>query len=451
MSEPSAKSFLKLLERSGIIAEDRLKSSLAKLSTKADGKTIKLNDLAGHLLKSGLITQWHIDKLLAGKYKGFFLGKYKLLGHLGSGGMSSVYLAQHKISEQFRAIKVLPRKKVADRSYLDRFYLEARVAASLNHPNVIRIYDICNEGDTHYMVMEYVDGTDLYELGKKDGPLDFNSAAKFTAQAAEGLIHAHEQDLVHRDIKPANLFKTDQGLIKILDLGLALVNQDDSQSLTVLHNEKVMGTADYLSPEQAVNSHDVDSRADIYSLGCTLYFLLTGHPPFPKGSLAQRIAMHQSLAPKSLYESRPECPESLVKICEKMMAKNANDRYQTCDEVKTELMALVESGELENIATFAPEDSLLKKTSSTTVSSTDNDTTLGVIEPIEGSSIEYAFEEPTSTFSPVNNASTSQNNRIAPAPPRKRRRPPPKWLVPTAIAAMFIILIAVLTLVSFLV
>ena len=451
MSEPSAKSFLKLLERSGIIAEDRLKSSLAKLSTKANGKAIKLNDLAGHLLKSGLITQWHIDKLLAGKYKGFFLGKYKLLGHLGSGGMSSVYLAQHKISEQFRAIKVLPRKKVADRSYLDRFYLEARVAASLNHPNVIRIYDICNEGDTHYMVMEYVDGTDLYELGKKDGALDFNSAAKFTAQAAEGLIHAHEQDLVHRDIKPANLFKTDQGLIKILDLGLALVNQDDSQSLTVLHNEKVMGTADYLSPEQAVNSHDVDSRADIYSLGCTLYFLLTGHPPFPKGSLAQRIAMHQSLAPTSLYESRPECPESLVKICDKMMAKNANDRYQTCDEVKTELMALVESGELENIATFAPEDSLLKKTSSTTVSSTDNDTTLGVIEPIEGSSIENAFEEPTSTFSPVNNASTSQNNRIAPAPPRKRRRPPPKWLVPTAIAAMFIILIAVLTLVSFLV
>jgi serine/threonine protein kinase len=301
------------------------------------------------------------------------------------------------------------------------------------------------------MVMEYVDGTDLYELGKKDGALDFNSAAKFTAQAAEGLIHAHEQDLVHRDIKPANLFKTDQGLIKILDLGLALVNQDDSQSLTVLHNEKVMGTADYLSPEQAVNSHDVDSRADIYSLGCTLYFLLTGHPPFPKGSLAQRIAMHQSRAPTSLYESRPECPESLVKICEKMMAKNANDRYQTCDEVKTELMALVESGELENIATFAPEDSLLKKTPSTTVPSTDNDTTLGVIEPIEGSSIEYAFEEPTSTFSPVNNASTSQNNRIAPAPPRKRRRPPPKWLVPTAIAAMFIILIAVLTLVSFLV
>ncbi|MDA7861877.1 serine/threonine protein kinase [bacterium] len=454
MSEPSAKSFLKLLERSGIVAEDRLKSSLAKLSTKADGKTINLKDLAGHLMESGLITQWHIDKLLAGKYKGFFLGKYKLLGHLGSGGMSSVYLAQHKISEQFRAIKVLPRKKVADKSYLDRFYLEARVAASLNHPNVIRIYDICNEGDTHYMVMEYVDGTDLYELGKKNGPFDFNSAAKFTAQAAEGLIHAHQQDLVHRDIKPANLFKTDQGLIKILDLGLALVNQNDSQSLTVLHNEKVMGTADYLSPEQAVNSHDVDSRADIYSLGCTLYYFLTGHPPFPKGSLAQRIAMHQSLAPKSIYESRPECPESLVKICEKMMAKDPDDRYQTCDEVKSELMALVESGELENIATFAPEDSLIEKTSSTTVSATDHDTTLAAIksvEPVDESNIGHAIEESANASSHVNKASESQkSNRITPPPPRKRRRPPPKWVVPAAIAAMFLILIAVLTLVSFL-
>ena len=455
MSEPSAKSFLKLLERSGIVAEERLKSSLAKLSTKAAGKKITLKDLTGHLLASGLITQWHIDKLLAGKHKGFFLGKYKLLGHLGSGGMSSVYLAQHKISEQFRAIKVLPRKKVADKSYLDRFYLEARVAASLNHPNVIRIYDICNEGGTHYMVMEYVDGTDLYELGKKNGPLDFNSAAKFTAQAAEGLTHAHQQNLVHRDIKPANLFKTDQGLIKILDLGLALVNQNDSQSLTVLHNEKVMGTADYLSPEQAVNSHDVDSRADIYSLGCTLYYFLTGHPPFPKGSLAQRIAMHQSLAPKTIYESRPECPESLAKICEKMMAKDPDDRYQTCNQVKTELLALVESGELENIATFAPEDSFIENTPSTSVSAADHDSTLSVIkavEPIEESHIEHTFDESTNAFSSVKNASESQkSNRITPPPPRRRRRPPPKWVVPVAIAVMFLILIAVLTLVSFLI
>ena len=286
MSQTSAKSFLKLLERSGIVADEQLKQQLASLKQKADGRSVKTNELAEHLVESGLITSWHAEKLLAGKYKGFFLGKYKLLRHLGSGGMSSVYLAQHRISEQLRAIKVLPRKKVSDKSYLDRFYLEARAAASLNHPNVVRIYDICNENDTHYMVMEYVQGQDLYELVTAGGAVEIEEAINYVAQAAEGLAHAHERDLVHRDIKPANLLKTDQGDIKILDLGLALVSQDESESLTVLHNEKVMGTADYLSPEQAVNSHDVDSRADIYSLGCTLYYLLVGHPPFPKGSLA---------------------------------------------------------------------------------------------------------------------------------------------------------------------
>ena len=161
MSEPSAKGFLKLLERSGIVAENRLKQELASLSTKAAGKTVNLSDLAGHLIDSGLITQWHTDKLLAGKYKGFFLGKYKLLGHLGTGGMSSVYLAQHKISEQYRAIKVLPRKKVADKSYLDRFYLEAR-AAEDTKPNARRICRIqpssqhWGPGSSHWATREKI-------------------------------------------------------------------------------------------------------------------------------------------------------------------------------------------------------------------------------------------------------------------------------------------------------
>ena len=201
MSEPSAKSFLKLLERSGIVADVALKEELGKLSAKAAGRKVSTDELVGHLVDSGLITKWHTDKLLAGKYKGFFLGKYKLLRHLGSGGMSSVYLAQHKISEQYRAIKVLPRKKVSDKSYLDRFYLEGRAAASLNHPNVVRIYDICQEKDTHFMVMEYVKGDDLYNVVTADGAVAFEDAAKYTAQAAIGLEHAHKRELVHRDIK----------------------------------------------------------------------------------------------------------------------------------------------------------------------------------------------------------------------------------------------------------
>ena len=334
MAEQSAKSFLSLLEKSRIVADDSLKSALSDLADIADGEKVNTEKLASHLVDSGLITQWHVDKLLDGKYKGFFLGKFKLLGHLGTGGMSSVYLAMHKVSQQTRAIKVLPRKRVSDKSYLERFYREGQAAAALNHSNVVRIYDICSEADTHYMVMEHVKGADLYETVKDGGPLSPETSASYVMQAAAGLAHAHEKGMVHRDIKPANLLLTDEGVVKILDLGLALFQQEEEESLTVLHNEKVMGTADYLSPEQAVNSHNVDHRADIYSLGCTLYFLLTGKPPFSEGSLAQRIAMHQTQDPKSLSEVRSDIPKELVSICEKMMRKDPDQRYRDCHHLQ---------------------------------------------------------------------------------------------------------------------
>ena len=346
MADPSPKSFLRSLDKSGIVDDASLKDTLAELSRQAAGETVALDRLTGHLVESGLITQWHCEKLLLGKYKGFFLGKYKLLGLLGAGGMSTVYLAEHKITGNQRAIKVLPRKKVTDQSYLDRFYREGKAAASLNHPNVVRIYDIGNEGDTHYMVMERVQGIDLYKLTKKSGPLPIEEAVQTIIQSCSGLQHAHDRDLVHRDIKPANLLQMPDGSVKILDLGLALFNLgEDDHSLTVMYNEKVMGTADYLSPEQAINSHEVDHRADIYSLGCTFYYLLTGHPPFPKGSLAQRIAMHQTQLPNCVRESRPDCPQALSDICFSMMAKLPEARYQSCNELVQELEAFLETGD----------------------------------------------------------------------------------------------------------
>ena len=446
MSEQSAKSFLKLLERSGIVAENRLKKELSKLSDKADGRVVNVSELSGHLVESGLITKWHAEKLLAGKYKGFFLGKYKLLGHLGTGGMSSVYLAQHRISDQLRAIKVLPRKKVADKSYLDRFYLEARAAASLSHPNVVRIYDICNEENTHYMVMEYVLGKDLYEIVKDNGPLDFELAATYTAQAAEGLVHAHNRDLVHRDIKPANLLKAKDGEVKILDLGLALVNQDDDASLTVLYNEKVMGTADYLSPEQAVNSHEVDLRADVYSLGCTLYYLLTGHPPFPKGTLAQRIAMHQTQEPADIRESRPDTPQPLIDICKKMMRKNAAERHQSCAEIKSELLSFVETGVLSDGAqvvadTNAQTSPFQIETESVKSNSTKSSS--------ESSKLSSKSAKASSKSGKSKKQKTDSPSGAYPA--RRLRKPPPKWFLPVSVVLMFIILVAVLSIVSHLI
>ena len=452
MSEPSAKSFLNLLERSGIVAEIRLKEELAVLSDKAAGRKIHVQELSEHLVDSGLITSWHAEKLLGGKYKGFFLGKYKLLGHLGSGGMSSVYLAEHRLSAQKRAIKVLPRKKVSDKSYLDRFYLEARAAASLNHPNVVRIYDICSEDDTHYMVMEYVQGSDLYEVVKSTGPLSIDKAVEYTSQAAVGLAHAHERELVHRDIKPANLLLTTNGVVKILDLGLALVNQDETASLTLLYNERIMGTADYLSPEQAVNSHEVDHRADIYSLGCTLYFLLTGHPPFPKGTLAQRIAMHQTQEPADIRDSRVDCPAALVDICNRMMAKNPDGRYQDCVSVRAELLGFLETGKQLGIgisSTARPQQQIAASSAPTATSRYSDS---------EG----FEFEIDTAGSSQADaefprTQSDSQNSRHAAKKPLgssksfRRRKAPPKWVLPVLIALMLAILFAVLSIASWLI
>ena len=275
-----------------------------------------------------LLTRWQCDRLKEGRHKGFILGKYKLLGLLGTGGMSSVYLAEHMLMQRRVAIKVLPRSRVDDSSYLARFRREAQAVAALDHRNIVRAYDIDNEGNTHYLVMEHVDGRDLNTIIKNDGPLDYDVAAEYIRQAAEGLEHAHGANLIHRDVKPANLLIDPRGMVKILDMGLARFTDEQQTSLTRLHDENVLGTADYLAPEQAKDSHSADHRADIYSLGCTLYYLLTGRPPFNEGTLAQRIAKHQTQSPPSIYEFRSDAPQPLVDVCVRMMAKQPGAAFK---------------------------------------------------------------------------------------------------------------------------
>ena len=439
MSEPSANSFVSLLERSGVVDPDRLKPAIAALKKKAKaaGKEVTTSRLVKYLIESELITQWQADKFLAGKYKGFFLGKFKLLRHLGSGGMSSVYLARHKISDQLRAIKVLPRKKVADKSYLDRFYLEARIAASLNHPNVVRIYDICEENGVHFMVMEYAKGEDLLELVTRDGPLKFTDAAKYVAEACEGLKHAHNKDLVHRDIKPANLLLGEDQSVKLLDLGLALVNQDNDESLTVLYNEKVMGTADYLAPEQAVNSHAVDLRADIYSLGCTLYFLLVGHPPFPKGSLAQRIAKHQSTQPPCLSTLREDVPAQLREIVEAMMCKDPDKRMQTCNDVQVALENFLATDGIPETVTLIEQPDSDEGSAASGKKSPASDS---VNTPLQSLEIDTSRKKrkPKSTTT-VSKKKHSQ--KVA---------KPPAWVLPAIVGGMILALAAMLAIVLYL-
>ncbi len=328
MTKVTSEKLVELVRKSELAEPALINKALAEIQAEHGG-TLPEDPvvLAKALQKHEVVTRWHCEKLLQGKYKGFFLGKHKLLGHIGSGGMSSVYLAEHVMMHTKRAIKVLPQSRLGKSSYLARFQQEAKAIASLNHPNVVRAYDIDNQGDTHYIVMEYVDGPDLQTMVKKNGPLAFDKVADYMAQAAHGLQHAHEVGLIHRDVKPANLLVNSEGRVKLLDLGLALFADDALASLTIEHNDKVLGTADYLAPEQALNSHKVDPRADLYGLGCTMYFLLTGSPPFPDGSIAQRIAKHQSEMPRDIRKLRPNCPGELEGICVKLLQKDPKFRY----------------------------------------------------------------------------------------------------------------------------
>jgi serine/threonine-protein kinase len=334
MAKLSVDNFLQFVEKSELVEGDALQNALAEFKKEHAGNLPDDAEvIAAYLIDKKLLTPWHVEKLMSGKYRRFKLGKYKLLGHLGSGGMSNVYLAEHTLMHRQRAVKVLPSNRVADSSYLARFHLEAQATAQLDHPNIVRCYDVDNDENTHYIVMEYIEGKDLNTIVKQEGPLPLELACNYIAQAAEGLHHAHQNGLIHRDVKPANLLVDPKGIVKLLDLGLALFSDNERASLTVAHNENVLGTADYLAPEQAVNSHKIDHRADIYGLGCSLYYLLTGHPPFPEGSLAQRIAKHQNQMPADIRKSRADCPRDLADICVKMMQKRPEKRYLNMREV----------------------------------------------------------------------------------------------------------------------
>lgn len=333
----TVESFLQVVRQSGLIEKEQLQKLLQNYAER--GVDVKKSQtIADALVGDEVITRWQAEKLLAGKHKGFFLGKYRLLDLLGKGGMSSVYLAEHVLMKRRCAIKVLPAKRVNDTSYLARFHREAQAVASVDHPNIVRAYDVdcAQDRDTqiHFLVMEYVNGQSLQELIIRSGPADYADAIEYIRQSAEGLEHAHRAGLVHRDIKPANLLIDASGTIKILDMGLARFFDDrDENPLTVAHDEKVLGTADYLAPEQALDSHSVDTRADLYSLGCTLYFFLTGHPPFTEGTLTQRLMWHQTKPFPPITDSRLDCPPSLIAVLNKMVEKKPEDRYQSAADV----------------------------------------------------------------------------------------------------------------------
>lgn len=333
--------FLDLGLRSGLLDPEMLEGVRTSLQ-KSETPPATPEELARNLVQEGLLTGFQAEKLLSGKWRGFVIAqKYRLLERLGAGGMGAVYLAEHIHMGRRVALKVLPIAQAGDAASLGRFYREARAVARLDHPNIVRAHDIDKDGKLHFLVLEYVDGCNLHEFVKRNGTLTPERAANYIRQAALGLQHAHEAGLVHRDIKPGNLLLDRQGVVKLLDLGLARFFDDDHGAFAKEHDHGyVIGTADYLAPEQTLDSR-VDVRADIYSLGGTLYYLLVGKSPFHEGSHAQKLIWHQVRQPKSVSSIRPDVPEELIAVLHRMMAKEAGRRYQTPGEVAEALAPMV--------------------------------------------------------------------------------------------------------------
>ncbi len=285
--------------------------------------------------------------------------RYRILSQLGSGGMGTVYKAEDQWMGRVVAIKVVAAHLTTKDSAVARFRREVQAAARLTHQNIIRAYDTGESGGCQFLVMEFVEGVSLDKLVAKKGPLPVALACALIRQAALGLQHAAEQGMVHRDIKPQNLMVTRKGQLKILDFGLArFASLDDDPpasgrlpfgagtlaAAAMTNPNLVMGTPDYLSPEQAKNSHEVDPRSDIYSLGCTLYFLLTGKPPFHEAStLIDKLLAHTHSEPVLVRQLRPDIPAGLEPVLVKMMAKNPAQRYAKASEVAAALVPFTRS------------------------------------------------------------------------------------------------------------
>jgi serine/threonine-protein kinase len=354
-------------------------AQLAQVTGTLQARFAEPKALAGELLRRGWLTPYQANQLLQGKSEDLVLGSYMLLERLGEGGMGQVFKARHRNLGRIVALKLIRKERLDNPAMVKRFQREVRAAAALVHPNIMLAYDADEVNGTHILVMEFVEGaTDLSQLVKRNGPLPVPQACEYTRQAALGLQHASERGLVHRDIKPSNLLVSGGVVsggktagqaasahhppltthqIKILDMGLARLDQPaaaDDKSSTMTQEGAVMGTPDYIAPEQARDSHQADIRADLYSLGCTLYFLLTGRVPFPGGSLTEKLIKHQLHETVPVEQLRPDVPPAVAAVVRKLMAKKREERFQTPAEVAVALKGGFGTGSQASVGVTIP-------------------------------------------------------------------------------------------------
>jgi serine/threonine protein kinase len=364
ISPLNAVELLDVVRQKAVVDEDILAAYLKQHPTLPH----KPSELAQQMVTLGLLTPYQARQLVQGRHKRIVLGQYRLLERIGKGGHGRIYLAEHLHLRRRVALKVLPAGQAGKAEVLERFYREARAVAVLDHPNIVRAFDANHVGKIHFLVLEFVEGVTLKQLLQNGEPLSYPLAANYMTQVAAGLEHAWKRGLVHRDIKPSNLIVDRQGVVKILDLGLARFFQDGEDSLTQEHSKDMLvGTPDYLSPEQADDSDNVDIRADLYSLGSTFYTLLHGKPPFHGCNLSQKLIHHRCKVPPCLHVLHPEIPRELSNIVARLMAKKPEERYQTPGEMVAALDPFVR-GKTATLEDFCLDDTLrIKKSALATV------------------------------------------------------------------------------------
>jgi len=337
--EPTpADRFLRFVIRSGLIPRERLQTALATVTPDVRSDPARL---AQQLIRDDLLTAYQANKLLQGAWQGLVLGPYHILAPLGKGGMGTVYLARDTRGPRLVALKVLPPKRAREEERtLARFRREMEMARKVSHPNLTQTHDAGVLQGVYYIAMEYIRGAPLSRQIQTGGTLLVPRAARLFAEAAAGIEHAHQQGLIHRDLKPSNIMVTPNGHAKVLDLGMAIVQGEVAgDDKTIIGGVGyILGTMDYIAPEQAEDSTKVDARSDLYALGCTMYFALTGRPPFPGGTSLDKILCHRESFPDAITELNPTIPSEFAQIVERLMAKRPDRRFASAAALREALL-----------------------------------------------------------------------------------------------------------------
>ena len=330
--------FLLALRSSGLMPSDLLDQVLEwSRVPNADPKLI-----AKQIVQKGWLSHFQVKMIWNHRGAELLLGQYVLVDKLGEGGMGEVYRARHRRMGRDVALKVIRKERLDNPEAVRRFQREIQAAAQLSHENVVMAYDADQQGDIHFFAMELVEGINLAKKVREGGGLSLQDACNYIRQSALGLQHALERGMVHRDVKPSNLILSKNGIIKVLDMGLARIQDAEGEAETRLTQEGlVIGTPDFIAPEQARNSRNADIRSDIYSLGCTFYFLLCAESPFSGGTPTQKMLRHTTDPIPDITLKRPDVSPALRSILEKMMAKNPQDRYQTPAEIAQALQMIL--------------------------------------------------------------------------------------------------------------